>query len=101
MNALARYGWVSCIVLLFPAYTDAACPDDEAVAAFVADFEAVRPSKGFSDDLSLADAECARAKVVQELQKVQGRVVGYKAAFTHPDVQRSVGDDRPSVGCYV
>ena len=69
MHALTRYGWASLIVLC-PLLTHAACPDHHAVAAYVADFKAARVSKGFGNDLSLADAECAKGKVVQELPQV-------------------------------
>jgi 2-oxo-hept-3-ene-1,7-dioate hydratase len=97
MHALARYGWVSLIVL-FPLLTHAACPDDHAVAAYVADVKAARLSKGFGNDLSLAEAECARGKLVQELPQVLGRVVGYKAGFTNPALQQRFGVPSPAWG---
>lgn len=97
MHTLARYGWVGSI-LLFPLLTHAACPDAAAVAAYVADFQAARVSRGFGNDLSLADAECAKTKLVQELPLVQGRAVGYKAAFTNPALQQRFGVTSPAWG---
>jgi 2-keto-4-pentenoate hydratase len=85
MRTPGRY---SCVVvaLMFPLIACAACPDEAAVAAYVADFQSVRISQGFGNDLSLADAECAKAKLAQKLPLVQGPVAGYKAAFTNPVV---------------
>ncbi len=97
MHAIARYGWVSFIVM-FPLLTHAVCPDQQAVTAYVADFQAARVSKGFGNDLSLADAECARGKLVQELPQVLGRVVGYKAGFTNPALQQRFGVSSPAWG---
>ena len=97
MHGLARYGWVG-FALAFPLLAHAACPDHAAVAAYVADFEAARVSQGFGNDLDLADAECAKGKLVQELPQVQGRVVGYKAAFTNPALQQRFGVTSPAWG---
>jgi 2-oxo-hept-3-ene-1,7-dioate hydratase len=83
---------------LFPLPAHAACPDQAAVAAYVADFQAARVSQGFGNDLSLADAQCAKGKLVQELPQVQGRVVGYKAAFTNPALQQRFGVTSPAWG---
>ena len=97
MRALARYG-VASLIVLFPFVAHAECPSDKAVAAFVAEFAAKRPSKGFGKELSLADAECARGKVVQALHAVLGRPIGYKAAFTLPAVQKQVATTSPAWG---
>jgi 2-oxo-hept-3-ene-1,7-dioate hydratase len=97
MHALARYGWTG-VLLLFPLLAHAACPDGGAVATYVDDFKAARPSKGFGNDLSLADAECARAKLVRELPGVLGSVVGYKAGFTNPVLQQRFGVPGPAYG---
>lgn len=98
MYALARYGWISLLVIIFPVVVDAACPDPAAVTAYVADFKAARASKGFGTDLTLADAECARNRLVQELSQVLGRVVGYKAGFTNPALQERFGVKGPAWG---
>jgi 2-oxo-hept-3-ene-1,7-dioate hydratase len=97
MQALARYGWVGMIVL-FPVLAYGACPDQAAVAGYLADFAAARPSKGLGVDLTLADAECARSKLVKQLPNVLGRVVGYKAGFTNPALQERFGVKGPAWG---
>ena len=92
---------IRCIVVgvsvLFPLIASAECPGDAAVAAFVADFKAARPSKGLGNDLSTADAECARNKVVKAFEgEVLGRRIGYKAAFSHPNVMKTMKVTEPS-----
>jgi hypothetical protein len=74
MHALARYSAIT--VVMFPLLADAACPDQAAVAAYVADFMAARATKGFGPDLTPADVECAKARLVKELPQILGRVVG-------------------------
>lgn len=76
----------------------AACPDAAAVRAYVDDFLAARPSAGFGKAISLAEALCARARLVEALTAEIGTPVGYKAVFTHPDSQRRFGVDGPSWG---
>ena len=88
-----------CLVLLLtlPGVACAACPDDAAVAAYVADLAAARASRGFGD-IGLEDAACARARVAAQLPAVLGRKVGYKAAFTNPAVQKRFGVSGPAWG---
>ena len=85
-------------MLLCVSLAQAVCPDYAAVRAYVADFQAARVSKGLGGDLSLADAECARNKLVQALPSVQGAVVGYKAGFTNPAIQQRFGISAPAWG---
>ena len=79
-----------------PAY--AACPDDAAVDAYVKDFAAKRLSKGFGNELTLADAECAKKKLTQRLPLVSGKLIGYKAGFTNVALQQRFGVDSPKWG---
>ncbi len=76
----------------------AACPTDAAVDAYVADFSKRRQSKGFGNDISLDDAECAKRKLGQRLFSALGDRVGYKAAFTNPALQKRFGVDAPKWG---
>jgi len=80
---------------LSPLAAVAACPDEAAVSAYLADFIAKRPSKGFGNDLSLADAECAKHKVAARLPGVLGAIEGYKAGFTSAALQQRFGVDSP------
>lgn len=86
-----------CLVLVSPGAAIAACPDDAAIAAFVEDFKAARVSDGVGSNLSDADAECARRKVVEALEgEVLGKRIGYKAAFSHPEIMKAMKVSEPS-----
>jgi 2-oxo-hept-3-ene-1,7-dioate hydratase len=85
-------------MVLFPVLADAACPDDAAVAAFVADYQAGRMSKAFAMVESLADGECSRAKVIRELSRTEGPIVGYKVAVTSPAQVKATGLPGPVWG---
>lgn len=76
----------------------AACPDDAAIDAYVADFAKRRPSKGFGNDITLEDAECAKNKLSKKLGLVLGDRIGYKAAFTNPALQQRFGVSGPKWG---
>ena len=97
MRNLARYSATAFLVLC-PLAAHAACPDDAAIATYIGDFKAARPSKGLGADLTFADAECAKGKLVQALPQVLGRVVGYKAGFTNPVLQQRFGMSGPAWG---
>lgn len=76
----------------------AACPTDAEVEAYLADFAQRRPSKGFGNDISYADAECAKRKLGGQLGRVLGDPVGYKAGLTNPALQKRFGVDGPKWG---
>lgn len=85
--------------LLLPmAPARAACPDDAAIDAYISDFAQRRLSKGFGNEISLADAECAKRKLGQKLPVVLGSPIGYKAAFANPVLQQRFGVDGPKWG---
>lgn len=96
MRTLVLTAVFGAVALLPP--SAAACPDAAAVAAYVADLAAARISAGFGNDLSLDDAECAKRKLAAQLPDVLGPVVGYKAAFTNPALQRRFGVPAPNWG---
>jgi 2-keto-4-pentenoate hydratase len=83
---------------LLPLSGWAACPGDVAVSAYVAEFRAATVSKGFGKDITLADAKCARAKLIEALPEVLGERVGYKAAFVTPESQQRFGVSGPAWG---
>ena len=74
-------------LIFFCGAVQAACPDDVAIAAYVNDFNNRKISKGFGNDISLEDAECAKRKLGKLLKTALGEQVGYKAAFTNPALQ--------------
>jgi len=83
---------------LLPESALAACPDDAAIDAYLSDFATRKLSKGFGNDISLADAECAKRKLGQKLPKFLGSPIGYKAAFANPVLQQRFGVDGPKWG---
>ncbi len=85
-------------LMLSCAAVQAACPDDATVAAYVDDFNKRNISKGFGNDLSLADAECAKRKLGEQLKVALGELVGYKAAFTNFALQERFGVSGPKWG---
>ena len=92
-------GYLSLIALsLSSPASNAACPSQEAVAAYVAAFVALRLSKGFGKNLTIDDAACAQARLVRALPQAAGPVVGYKAAFMSPEVQKRFGLSDPAWG---
>jgi len=76
----------------------AACPSDAAIDAYLEDFTQRRLSRAFTNDISVADAECAKQKLAKKLTHVLGSPVGYKAAFTSAAVQQRFGVDGPRWG---
>jgi len=76
----------------------AVCPDDAAIDTYVKEFSQQKLSKGFGNDISLDDAECAKRKLGKKLIVPMGAIVGYKAAFTNPALQKRFGVDGPKWG---
>mgnify|MGYP000879275371 CR=1 FL=1 len=76
----------------------AACPDATVIGRLAADWASMTPSGGLAKDMSMADAECGRDKLVAEIAKTQGRLVGYKAGLTNKAVQQRFGYDAPVRG---
>lgn len=74
---------IACCVFcfLFIAETQAACPDDAAIALYVAAYAKGIPAAGFGPDLSDEDAECAKLKLATQLPKHLGALSGYKLGF--------------------
>ncbi len=85
-------------MMVCPTSALAACPDDAAIDAYLSDFAKRKLSKGFGNDISLADAECAKRKLGEKLPKFLGSPIGYKAAFANPVLQQRFGVDGPKWG---
>lgn len=75
----------------------AACPSDEAVAAYASDWLARTPAKLPAIE-TMTDALCMRDKLLAGLEKSGGRVVGYKAALTAKAVQERFNAKEPVTG---
>jgi 2-keto-4-pentenoate hydratase len=79
----------------------AQCLDDAAAADMAARWIDRQALRGLSPALSLADAACTRDRFVAQLRanpRYGGRVAGYKAALTNPDVQKRFGATAPVRG---
>ena len=75
----------------------AACPSDADITRLAEAMTAGQLIAPFQE-LSLADAECAREKLVPHLTRHWGPVVGYKAGLTSAAAQRSFGLSEPVHG---
>jgi 2-keto-4-pentenoate hydratase len=87
----------ACLSVALPGIASAACPPDEDVARFAADWTARKPAKGVAVE-TMDDAICARDKFVATLVKGGGKVVGYKAALTAKAVQERFKASAPVAG---
>lgn len=77
-------------------FARAACPSDVDVALAAARYANLQPVPNPPADISLADAVCARDKLIGFLaQQNLGRVVGYKAGLTNPAVQKRFNASAP------
>ena len=86
------------LALALPGAAAAACPDDATVAAFAKAYLAKEPVEAFGTGLDAADAACARNKLVADLEKTLGPIVGYKAGLTNKAVQERFGATAPVLG---
>lgn len=75
----------------------AACPSDAEVERFAAEWLARTPARGMPVE-TIADAACARDKLVGVLAARGGKVVGYKAALTAKAVQERFKASAPVYG---
>lgn len=92
-----------CVVTLTAAVSwvgdaGAVCPSHERVNTILRFQEAREPLRGLSGDLSMRDAECGRRRLVEKLEAVENRIVGYKAGLTNKQVQARFGVTSPVRG---
>jgi 2-keto-4-pentenoate hydratase len=85
------------VVLTAAAPVHAACPDDSVIGAYVEDYKARRPNSSLAA-LPLADAQCARKKLIAALAGEEGPVIGYRAAFSNDLVRSLLRLDQPVWG---
>ena len=76
----------------------AACPSHEMVNTILRFQEAREPVRGLRTDLSMRDAECGRRRLVEKLEAVENRIVGYKAGLTNAKIQAQFGIASPVRG---
>ena len=83
---------------LWPAAAQAVCPSPERVNTILRFQEMKLPLRGLRADLSMADAECGRRRLVERLEAMDNRIVGYKAGLTSRAVQERFGVTSPVRG---
>jgi len=84
--------------LSWPGDARAACPSRERVNTLLRFMDAKEPVRGLRTDLSLADGECGRHRLVERLEASDNRIVGYKAGLTNREVQARFGAAAPVRG---
>lgn len=76
----------------------AVCPSHERVNTILRFQQAREPLRGLPGNLSMQDAECGRRRLVEKLEAVENRIVGYKAGLTNRQVQARFGVSSPVRG---
>lgn len=74
------------------------CLSDAQVDAWVADYNARRPTTNPAEGMTGQDAACTRARLQQRLARQAGALAGYKAGLTNPAVQKRFNTDQPVWG---
>ena len=94
----AWYLFALTAVLSWSGDARAVCPSHEMVNAILRFQEAKEPVRGLRTDLSMRDAECGRRRLVEKLEAVDNRIVGYKAGLTNARIQAQFGVTSPVRG---
>lgn len=76
----------------------AACLSHERVNSILRLTHAKQPLRGLPGNLSMQDAECGRRRLVEKLESMENRIVGYKAGLTNALVQQRFGAASPVRG---
>jgi len=83
---------------LWPAAVHAVCPSHERVNTILRFQEMRQPLRGLRTDLTLADAECGRRRLIERIEASDNRIVGYKAGLTSREIQERFGVASPVRG---
>jgi len=76
----------------------AACPSPERVNTLLRFMYAKEPVRGLRADMTMADAECGRRRLVERMEAHDNRIVGYKAGLTNRALQEKFGTSSPVRG---
>ena len=79
----------------------AECPGEAAMAQMAQRWIDRLPLSGLAASMTMTDAVCMRDRLVAQIRAnplYGGRVVGYKAALTNPELQKRFGADAPVRG---
>ncbi len=95
----AMAGLSTCLLSFsISAFAQAECPDDAAIALYLAAFSKGIPAAGFGPGLSDEDAECAKFKLAKQLPKHLGALSGYKLGFVSQASRKLQGSEQPRWG---
>ena len=83
---------------LCSSWAHAVCPSPERVNTILRFQEMKQPLRGLRADLSMADAECGRRRLVERIEAFDNRIVGYKAGLTSRAAQERFGVASPVRG---
>ena len=83
---------------LCSSWAHAVCPSHERVNTILRFQEMRQPMRGLRADLTMADAECGRRRLVERIEASDNRIVGYKAGLTSRAVQERFGVASPVRG---
>jgi 2-keto-4-pentenoate hydratase len=86
------------LATMWPLTAAALCPSAERVNTILRFQEAREPMRGLRADLSMADGECGRRRLVERIEAVDNRIVGYKAGLTSRAAQERMGVASPVRG---
>lgn len=84
--------------MFIPVIAEAACPDDQLIAATAEAFLTKAPGPGYPEGVSLEDAYCGQAKFLALLGEQLGERAGYKAGQTSKRLQEMFGANEPVGG---
>jgi 2-keto-4-pentenoate hydratase len=99
-HAVLKFLTALCIAAV-PAHAHAQCLDEQTIADMAARWIDKQALRGLSPAMTLEDAACTRDRLVAQLRahrQYGGRIVGYKAALTNPEVQKRFGVSAPVRG---
>jgi 2-keto-4-pentenoate hydratase len=86
------------ILVAGPALAQSPCGPTDHAAALADAWIKRQAAKSPGEALTMQEAVCTQANLVQRLSKSQGKVIGYKAGLTSPAAQQQLGVAMPVMG---
>lgn len=86
------------IVTITPALAQAPCGSVDHAAALTDAWMNRQPAKSPGKELTMPEAICIQAVLVQRLSRTEGNLIGYKAGLTSPGAQQQLGVSMPLLG---
>lgn len=86
------------ILVAGPALAQSPCGPADHAAALADAWIKRQAAKSPGEALTMQEAVCTQANLVQRLSKSQGKIIGYKAGLTSPAAQQQLGVAMPVMG---